>query len=467
MVTSALIAMGWTVILRSHNARLAQESNRALREHEMVALSLHTAILYQSLQAPGNREGGAETLRAVEGVANSLSAKNDTARGVYLQLFLEGAPAFDNFPDNPGANRPELAVQGQECLSVFRDAGDKTYLLIASQEELRSERYVLVSIRDVTPIFTARRELAREMAIIGTVISVAVAAVLYLLTWHMTRRIATIQSVSRRLADGDFARRIPVRGHDELAELAEDFNAMAESIEKNVQSLESVASDQRQFIDNLTHEMKTPLTSIIGFADLIRSARYMDERTRVDYAGSIYQEGQRLKALSGKLMELILLGRTDPDMQQLDLAAFLEELAALVAPVLANRSMELSLQTQPATLRADPSLLQSLILNLVDNAIKASQPGQQVELSCFYDRRRRLHVRVADHGRGIPAHEIHKITQPFYMLDKARTRAEGGAGLGLALCSRIAQLHRGVLNITSRVGRGTVVDVVFSGEALP
>jgi len=129
--------------------------------------------------------------------------------------------------------------------------------------------------------------------------------------------------------------------------------------------------------------------------------------------------------------------------------------------------MELSLQTQPATLRADPSLLQSLILNLVDNAIKASQPGQQVELSCFYDRRRRLHVRVADHGRGIPAHEIHKITQPFYMLDKARTRAEGGAGLGLALCSRIAQLHRGVLNITSRVGRGTVVDVVFSGEALP
>jgi signal transduction histidine kinase len=464
LVTAALFAMGWMVILSSHSARMEQETARALREHEMVALSLHTAILYQSLQQDGGQEEDKRTLQAVKGVAGSLLGRNDAAQGVYIQLYQNGAQAFGDFPGDLGADRPELMVQGQECLSIFRSVGQKTYLLVASREQLRSTGYVLVSIRDASAIFEARSALARRMALIGTGVSVLVAAVLFLLTNLTTRRIFLIRSVSRRLADGEYSRRIPVRGRDELAELSEDFNAMAEAVEQNVKSLESVASDQRQFIDNLTHEMRTPLTSIIGFADLIRSTRFMDEATRADYAGSIYQEGQRLKALSGKLMELILLGRTEPDLQQVDVEAFLRELATLLSPMFTNRQMELRLSTEPATLLADPSLLQSLVVNLVDNACKASKPGQQVELSCYMDRRRRLHIEVADHGRGIPANEIHKIKQPFYMLDKARTRAEGGAGLGLALCSRIAELHHAVMNISSRVGQGTVVDLVFSRE---
>ncbi len=430
----------------------------------MVALSLHTAILYQSLQQSIPAADPQQTLQAVQGVASSLLGRDAASPGISLELYQNGEPVFGNFTGDLGVQRPELSVDGQACQSIFRDAGSQTYLLVSSREQLRGAEYTLVSIRDSSAIFEARRSLAARMAAIGTVISVLVAAALFLLTRLMTRRIALIRNVSHRLADGDYSQRITICGHDELTELSDDFNTMAEAIQRNVNSLETVASDQRQFIDNLTHEMKTPLTSIIGFADLIRSARYMDDATRADYASSIYQEGQRLKDLSGKLMELILLGRTDPEMETLDVALFLQEIAALSAPILAKRQMELDLHTEPAALMADPSLMQSLIFNLVDNACKASQPGQRVELANYVDRQRRLHIRVSDHGRGIPSGEIHKIKQPFYMLDKARTRAEGGAGLGLALCNRIAALHHAVLNITSKVGQGTVVELVFSRE---
>lgn len=430
----------------------------------MAALSLQTGVLYQSLQQGGSQTDDERTLQAVKTVAGSLLGQDNTAQGVYIQLYRDGTSVFDNFTGKFGTDRPELAVQGQNRDSIFRDAGGKTFLLVTSREQFGGVDYTLVSIRDASSIFEERHRLVTRMAGIGGAISVFVAAALFLLAQFMTRRIALIGSVSRRLADGDYSRRIAITGRDELAELSDDFNSMAEAIERNVKSLETVASDQQQFIDNLTHEMKTPLTSIIGFADLIRSTRYMDDATRADYASSIYQEGQRLKTLSGKLMELILLGRTDPELVELEVEPFLQEVASLIAPVFTNRQMELTLHTEPAVMLADPSLMQSLVFNLVDNASKASQPGQQVELSCHIDRQRRLHIRVEDHGRGIPAAEIPKIKQPFYMLDKARTRAEGGAGLGLALCTRIAALHHAVLNISSRVGQGTVVDIVFSRE---
>lgn len=430
----------------------------------MVALSVHTAILYQSLQQSGQPEDPRQTLQAVQAVASSLLGQDAASQGVCIQLFEKGTPVFSNFSGDPGAERQEMAVDGQACLSIFRDVGGQTFLFVSSREQLRAADYTLVTIRDASAIFTARRAQAAQMAVVGSAISVLVAVALFLMTNLMTRRILMIRSVSQRLADGDYSRRISISGRDELADLSDDFNAMAEAVERNVKSLESVASDQRQFIDNLTHEMKTPLTSIIGFADLIRSARYMDDATRADYAGSIYQEGQRLKALSAKLMELILLGRTDAEMEALDVESFLQEIAALTAPIFANRQMALDLRTEPATLLADHSLMQSLVYNLIDNACKASQPGQRVELASYVDRQRRLHIRVSDHGRGIPAGEIHKIKQPFYMLDKARTRAEGGAGLGLALCNRIAALHHAVMGISSKVGQGTVVDLVFSRE---
>ena len=141
-----------------------------------------------------------------------------------------------------------------------------------------------------------------------------------------------------------------------------------------------------------------------------------------------------------------------------------EETERSCRPAMAAKELELTVTAEAGVLRGEAPLLQTLLQNLLDNARKASRPGQRVSLAGRavaggYQ------LIVTDCGRGIPAGELSKITEPFYMVDKSRSRAEGGAGLGLALCQKIVELHQGSLRFESREGEGTVVTVTLGGVA--
>ena len=123
--------------------------------------------------------------------------------------------------------------------------------------------------------------------------------------------------------------------------------------------------------------------------------------------------------------------------------------------------MTVAVQAEPALVRAEPSLLLSLVYNLADNACKASPAGETVTISGRWEADD-YRIAVVDHGRGIPAEHLDKITEPFYMEDKSRARRQGGAGLGLALCKRIADLHGTRLTFDSQAGRGTTVTLCLS-----
>ena len=140
------------------------------------------------------------------------------------------------------------------------------------------------------------------------------------------------------------------------------------------------------------------------------------------------------------------------------------EAARISQPAMQAKGLILSARAEEGVIRGDGALLQTLLQNLLDNARKATESGGKVVLvgRCADEG---YQVTVADQGRGIPAKELHKITDPFYMVDKSRSRAEGGAGLGLALCKQIAELHRGKLRFESKEGRGTVVTVQLGGVA--
>ena len=231
-----------------------------------------------------------------------------------------------------------------------------------------------------------------------------------------------------------------------------------------MEGLERVAEDRKTFIGNLAHEMKTPLTSILGFADILRIKRVVTDKERRDYASVIVEEAKRLRALSGKLMELITVGGAELDLQQVPLREMLQEAAVSLHPLLTEREIHLSCAAPDVRIHADRELFKSLIYNLVDNAAKASAPGQTVEIVSGY-RSGLLYIDVRDRGIGIPEKELKRVMQPFYMVDKVRTRKSGGAGLGLALCVNIARLHHAALSIQSKVGKGTCVTILFDEEA--
>lgn len=237
----------------------------------------------------------------------------------------------------------------------------------------------------------------------------------------------------------------------------------AEELEGEIKLLEEAADRREEFIASFAHELKTPLTAIIGYADMLRS-REMSPKNRFTAAGYIFSEGKRLEALSLKLMEIIVSGKQGIERRKFDAPYFIREVAAVTVPSLASDGMTLDMRWEQGEVEIEPDLFKTLMVNLIDNARKASKKGQTVELYgkkedggyAFY---------VRDHGRGMKKEDLSRITEPFYMIDKSRSRAQNGAGLGLALCQRIAELHGTTLEYESEPGIGTTVRVLLKGGA--
>lgn len=207
------------------------------------------------------------------------------------------------------------------------------------------------------------------------------------------------------------------------------------------------------------HELKTPMTSIIGFADLLRQDS-LDESTRMMAAEYIFSEGHRLERLSFKLLELLLLQKDGINLKTIWLGSFVAEVERALSPVLDKKNIRLLCKAEQTKVTFEPDLTKSLLYNLVDNAAKAMDHGGTITVQaasipggCQF--------MVTDEGRGMEKAELSKITEAFYRVDKARSRSQGGAGLGLSLCRQIVELHNGHIGFESQPGQGTTVTVTL------
>lgn len=207
------------------------------------------------------------------------------------------------------------------------------------------------------------------------------------------------------------------------------------------------------------HELKTPMTSIIGFADLLRQDS-LDESTRMMAAEYIFSEGHRLERLSFKLLELLLLQKDGINLKTIWLGSFVAEVERALSPVLDKKNIRLLCKAEQTKVTFEPDLTKSLLYNLVDNAAKAMDHGGTITVQaasipggCQFT--------VTDEGRGMEKAELSKITEAFYRVDKARSRSQGGAGLGLSLCRQIVELHNGHIGFESQPGQGTTVTVTL------
>lgn len=217
------------------------------------------------------------------------------------------------------------------------------------------------------------------------------------------------------------------------------------------------AKNQESFTSAFAHELKTPLTAIIGYADMIRSMELTKEE-QVKSAGYIYSQGKRLESLSFKLMDLFAMRKQKLELQTFDAEYLLETVFDLSEVGFLEKDIVLKREVEAGKIYGEKDLLISLFANLLDNARKASEAGST---TCLYGKAMKdgYKVIIKDEGKGIPKDEINKITQAFYMVDKSRSRKEGGAGLGMTLCNEIVHLHGAKWKFDSELGEGTTVTV--------
>lgn len=335
----------------------------------------------------------------------------------------------------------------------------KHYVQAVSKVYIVDDIYFVESIEDITDIYESRDSYCRMFQIILLGVALFASALLVVFSHFITKPLERLSGVSKQIAHGDFSKRAAVSGGiaktKEVTELSQNFNTMAQYVEDYIAQLKAAAQSRDDFVAAFTHELKTPLTSVIGYADMLRSYE-LDAAKRRECADFIYREGKRLESLSLNLLNLIVLKKDEIKLIPVKSDVIIAETGSSVLFVLKRHGIQLETDFEHAEILAEPSLIKTLLYNLIDNACKASRKGQTVKLSGFC-KGDRYYFSVSDNGRGIPKRELNKITEPFYMVDKSRSRKMGGAGLGLALCSQIAELHGSELKIESSEGAGTTV----------
>lgn len=345
---------------------------------------------------------------------------------------------------NPSALKGAYAVQELKT-------ADKTFQLLLVKHPLEyPDGFEVLAIKDITPAWQMMKQQMYLLAAVFALLSAAAAAIIFFSVRYLLRGLEELRLAAADISDGKLGRLVHVRSQDEVGEVSEAFNRMSKQVERQVEDLQLL-------LGALAHEMKTPVTSIMGYADSLLHVR-LPEPQKEAALQNIYDSGQRMELMSSKLLSLIGLYENDAiECRQFPMARLLHSVQEETREIFAEKNVSLSVSCEDNFLvSGDELLLKSLFSNLAVNGCRASKPGDEVRMIGNGNA-----VVVSDDGCGIPEKDLPYVTKAFYMADKSRSRSEGGSGLGLALGKRIADLHHASLEIESRPGEGTTVTVRF------
>lgn len=300
------------------------------------------------------------------------------------------------------------------------------------------------------------RNLTMYMIVITFSVMVVMSIIVALILRHSLRSLKELNATAADIAKGNYDKRVNVRGKNEIAALGTTFNQMAEAVETRTKSLEESERQKTLFMGNLTHELKTPLAAISGYAQTLLTVR-LDEEDEAEALGYIDEECKRLERLSKKMLRLLELDTEQKlELYEIPVRQLFERTERLCRKLLETKGVTLQYEEHGECFLVEEDLMTEVLVNLVDNANKASKQGDTIRLIANDHQ-----ILVQDTGCGIPEEEQKKILEPFYMIDKSRSRKNGGAGLGLALTALILKRHDVTLAIESEEGKGTTMILNF------
>lgn len=428
---------------------LEREVEQALDDSNILQFAFETAALnvpakYDVLQDIAVQQIGSKLEDGGQGSGRLLRLSDEEKKTLYVsEGFTEDVTLLQSITENSGS----WQVLCKE---------ERYYIQTGIMVNALDRNLYLETMRDVTEIYTERAMGFSVYRKVTLAMLAASAVVMFFICTWLTKPIRLLTRATRKMAEGDYSYRAKQISSDELGQLTQDFNSMANALEGTIGELKDEVRAREDFIAAFAHELKTPLTAIIGYADLLRSRKLDDEKHFLS-ANYIYTEGKRLESMSFRLLDIIVTKREKIDPQPVEAEMIFRYLEDMFA---GNTEQTIQTSFDKGMVYTEINLIKSVLLNLVDNALKASRPGGIVEVSgkLLEDG---YQFRVKDYGVGIPEEEVKRVTEAFYMVDKSRSRSKNGAGLGLALCVEILRLHDSELTIESKVGEGTCMSFVL------
>ncbi|MCI8929510.1 MAG: HAMP domain-containing histidine kinase [Lachnospiraceae bacterium] len=447
---NSMILMVSIIILRD---KLSTVRDKCLAEHYVIASSLIGDM--QALEQRGNP--------VEENIDNlmRLYSRYLQGRGNGLAVAFSGEWIYESpaFASGENTISPPDTGYSQERL-VYMENGNRPILCVYGSFPAPWQDYGLMYTGNLSDTVSSWRHTKNILFFTGIAVILMMSFFLFQFLNIIFRPLRQISSASAKIANGNYGSRISVRGKDEISGVAYNFNLMAEQIENQIGQLEEASEQKQQFIDNFSHELRIPLTAIYGYAEYIQKA-FMSEEERYECTQFIMSECSRLQNMAYQLLDMALLRRDemkDSDCSVKELFAESEKVMHVRA---SEKKIRLTYVLPPNyVVRGNMEQLLILLNNLIDNAIKASRQEDEIHIRAYAEESAVV-MEVRDHGAGMEREQILHIKEAFYRVDKARSRAGGGAGLGLAICERIIQLHHADMSFVSEPGAGTTVKLSF------
>ncbi len=298
-------------------------------------------------------------------------------------------------------------------------------------------------------------------AIAATVIALTIA---YFISRSITSPIKQMQQTAERIAEGNFSNKIKIRSKDELGELAKSLNTMADELQQKIENLRQMDRVRTDFVANVSHELKTPLTLIKGYTETLEDRAINDRDKARKFITIIREHTDRLGNIINDLLTLseLELSKRPMEKTEFDLKSLIDDVKLGFEHALAVKQQTLTINFQGSdfTIKADRDKIEQIFVNLIDNAIKYTKENGQICISLL-EQGELITATVEDNGIGIPKEHIDRVFERFYRVDKARSRELGGTGLGLGIAKHIVLAHNGQIRIESEINKGTKIFVTL------
>ena len=455
LLVAMLFSLGSTIMIhRSYMDSLTREEQEAVDNVQMVTSIIQ--ISYESGQETGD-EQLVQTLRRL--------ATYQTSSDVFLlykgKNLIYGNSQLANIDVNMDRLSKEMKGKGDIYVSYDNEFSGMEFIIGASEIVIDDDTYIICVCRDVSYVSNMRKRLHQMFVYTFIILLFASGVISWLMSTFLVRHLSRLTKATREIADGNLSYRSNIETNDEIGELSHDFDKMAEELEGNVSLLEEAAEEKDRFMGAFTHELKTPMTSIIGYAELLRTQE-LDDEDREDALQYIYSEAKRLENMSLKLLQLFVADKEKLEMKKVSPKEMVEDIVTHLRPTLSEQNISIICRTEEGLALLEPDLVRTLLINLIDNARKAMDKKGNIRVDQKMEEGGVTFI-ITDNGKGMPKEAIEHVTEAFYRVDKARSRAQGGAGLGLSLVSKIVELHNGTIDFSSEPGIGTVITVKLKG----
>ncbi len=439
------------VVQLSFREELKNVKDRAAVDQQFICSSFARDL--NSMQGSG-------TL-TYDAISNNFSIYQDyyMDQGIYLELWNNGNLFSDSQLLILG-ERKELEVDELSQNILMREVNGQTYLFVSSKLPKPNQSYTIVVASSIQYLLDSKSNMIKITIIIDIAFMLVLAVVLWLSIKRIMKPLSILSAVTKNITSGNYSESVQINSKDELGELAEQFNKMSQSIKEKIEALKNESNHRKMLVDNMAHELKTPLTAIHGYIQYLSMAKVSEEE-RYEVLHNTSLEINRLNKLVTTLLMMARIREEHIEYQEVKVSDLIKNMKYLFDLRVAQREISLTFLSETECMNCNKEMIEMLLSNLIENAMRASEDGGNIEVK-FLKYLNGTLIQIKDNGIGMDKSELNKVLEPFYRVDKMRSRKNGGVGLGLSLCKQVIEYHKGQINIDSELGEGTTVSIYFT-----